>query len=136
MVHVQNDRILRLDTLHCCGEKITSNAGNDVLAPNAAIGASTIAAVLELPSSVVGKDNVLLTVVTHDARVWISQLATARQLQQQKSADALECDPATINNTAAVTNCSPSRVVEVVPEFDDRRMQRTPFALELLNFCI
>src|SRR6516225_6945702 len=133
---VQNDRKFRLYALHCCGEKITSNAGNDVLAPDAAICAITIAAILELSGSIVGKHNVLFMVVADDARVWIGQLAAARQFQQQKSADTLECYPAAINDAAAVTNGSPRRAIEVVPEFFDRRMQRTPFTLELINLFV
>ena len=133
---MKNDWILRLEALHCCGEKITSNAGNDVLAPDASISAITIAAILELSGSIVGKHNVLFMVVADDARVWIGQLAAARQFQQQKSADTLECYPAAINDAAAVTNGSPRRAIEVVPEFFDRRMQRTRFALELLNFFV
>src|SRR5262249_51992276 len=133
---VQNDRKFRLYALHCCGEKITSNAGNDVLAPDAAISAITIAAILELSDSIVGKHNVLFMVVADDARVWIGQLATARQFQQPKSADSFEFSPAAVNDGPAFANCSPGRAIQIVPEFFDRRMQRPPFALELLNFFV
>ena|SRR6516165_9658630 len=108
---MQDDWKFRLDALHCCSEKITSNPGDDVLAPSAAVGTITIAAILELPDSIVGKHDVLFTVVADDARIRVGKLAAARQLQQQKSADALECDPATTNDAAAFTNCSPGRAI-------------------------
>src|SRR6516165_1348631 len=133
---MQDDRKFWIDTLHCRGEKIASDAGDDILSPNAAISAIAVATILELSGCIIGKHDALLTVVTDDAWVWISQLAAARQVQQQESANALEGDTAAIDNTAGLTNSHPGRMIEVMPEFFDRWMQRSPFALELLDLLV
>ena len=55
-MHVQHDRIAgSFNPQHRLGEQIAGDAGDDVLGPQAAIGAMAVAAVLELPSGVVGE---------------------------------------------------------------------------------
>jgi hypothetical protein len=72
VVHVQHDRITSgFDVQHRFGEQIAGDAADDVLSPQAAIGALTVTTIAELSSAIVGKDNVLLAVVADDARLWI-----------------------------------------------------------------
>src|SRR6516162_11933313 len=56
VVDVQRDRIAgSLDSEHRLGQQVAGDAGNDVLGPDATVGAGAVAAVLELASCVVGK---------------------------------------------------------------------------------
>ena len=83
IVHVQHDRIAGgFDPQHRISQQIARNAGDDVLGPQAAIGAIAVTAVLELPSSVVGEhDDLVALVFDLDVRQRIAELAAARQLQ-------------------------------------------------------
>ena len=64
VVHVQHDRIAGgLDPQHRIGEQIAGYAGDDVLGPQAAIGASPLTAVPELASSVVCEHDDLVALV-------------------------------------------------------------------------
>src|SRR5262249_53576557 len=53
-----------------------------------------------------------------------------------EAAGAFEGDTTAADDAAALTHRRPGSAIEVVPELLDRRMGRTPFALELLNFGV
>jgi hypothetical protein len=90
----------------------------------------------KLASSVVGEYNVLLALITNDARLGIRNLSAAWQLQLQESPVAFECNWTAPKNTAALGHGSPSRAINVVPESHDGSMRYSPLAFELLNFSV
>ena len=56
IMHMKNYGIAgRFDAQHCISEQIASYSADDILSPQAAIGAVTVPAIFELPGSVIGK---------------------------------------------------------------------------------
>ena len=137
IVHMQHDRIAgSLEPQHGVSQQITSNAADDVLCPEAAIGAMTVTAILELAGAVIGEHNRLFVLIANNARLRIAELAAARQFQLQESAGASERNRPTVRNAAALAHGSPGRAINLVPEALDGRMRSTPFILECLDFLI
>ena len=112
-------------------------AADNILGPLAAIAAKSVAYVLELPSGVISKDDGLVPHV-FEFDVWErkSELATGRQLQEQKSAGAFKGDAAAPNDTATHAYGIPGSAIDVVPELADPRMRRTPGFFEVFDFIV
>src|SRR6516162_4308653 len=89
-----------------CDQQIARDAGDDVLGPDATVGAGAVATVLELPLGVVGKHNELTAAVltVANARLWVGQLAPARQLQLQEGAVTFESNCLVADDAATLVH--------------------------------
>jgi hypothetical protein len=108
--HVQNDGVTgSLDAQHGFREQIAGDPRDDVFGPQAAVGPVTVTTIPKLASGVVGEYNMLLALITNDARLRIRNLAPAWQLQLQERPVAFECNRTATNHTAALAHGRPSR---------------------------
>ena len=125
------------DPLHGFNKNISGNCADNILGPLAAITAKSVAYILELPSSVISKNDRLAPhVFDLDIRERKSELATGRQLQEQKSAGTFKGHAAAPNDTTTHAYGIPGSAIDVGPEVTDPRMLHTPGFFELLDFIV
>src|SRR5262245_54530713 len=134
---MQNDGIAgRLDPQHRFYEKIASDAADHVLRPEAAISTVAAAAFCELASSVIEKCHMLPFCVTNGTGQRITDLAAARQFQQQEPAGALDGDRSATDNSSTFTDDDQGGAIEGVPQLADGRMGSPPLRAELLYLVV
>src|SRR5262249_48258310 len=119
IVYVQYDAMAdALEPQHGTGEQIAADAADDVLRPQTAVGAVATAAVTPLPGGrVLEHDHLVFEIFDFDARIWIGELAAARQFDEQVGAGTLEQKSAAANYLLTVAYCFPG--------FHDRSHTRT-----------
>jgi len=117
---MQHDRITgSFDAQHGLGEQIAGDAGNDILGPQSAVSAVAVAAILELPSTIVGEYDMLFALVADDARLRVGKFTAARQFQLQKCTTAFEGNGAAPDDAAALAYRRPRGTINVVPKAFD-----------------
>src|SRR6516162_1195975 len=109
-----------------------------MFSPGTAIGALTVATVLELSGGIIGKHNARVTAAFdgNQPRLRVGKLAARRQLNTQEGAGVFQVNPAAANHLTILAQRQHCSAVDLVPEPLRLRMLRPPISFEDLDLSV